>query len=230
MTLERCTVDAGVPLIQNKGILMVLKILYYALQATVFSIAILGKAVQLFLPSGLVITIIDENMEIPNFPAQFEKKYWAVKVTVNIDGVDHVRTIPLVKRPIKDIIADALFPITGMQIPGSENWLFVDEATGTVLPGTECNPPQYYTPISLSEDLFPFALVLFIFYALIKLNLVKTASNFITRIMTGFRTARMQHSIKSIEDRIDDIDRQIPEDLIEDIDFIKERAGRIKLI
>jgi hypothetical protein len=215
----------------------VVNAIHSACVLTLDVLKLIGKALRFSLPSGLAITLIDENGEVPDFTWE-DKLFWAVRVKLWGFGV---AIIPLPKTPVDKVWEFIVRPINP-PLSGSENWLYWDESTSTYKYGTEFTPNKFYHVLTDGvHDISLFALVSLVVYVLIKFKLIKTAFEFVKKVY-GWAWERwmyntvwdMDENIERMMDEIDnvtntseDIDNTL--DLTEMKELLNEIRNRIGL-
>lgn len=134
-----CSQNDGVHIDFYDFIRKVTQGLYYALNAGFWVCKIIGKAINIFMPSGCRLPLFD-GVNIPNFVLP-DKKFWAIRFTL-LDF--HIGTFPLLKRGLKAEWQSLVHSID-YGIPGSEDvFKFWDEALEIWKYGNEFSPVRRY--------------------------------------------------------------------------------------
>lgn len=136
------------------------------------------------LPFGPVIYI--KKLGVPWDFRIDSSKVWALSFPVLSDYVGEDLYIPL------NHAQGALLKLLEIPWPGSENWLYLDEDTDTVLPGHECSPQRFSSTFTIAESMLSMYIVFKIIKWFISCNMTKTAISFFMNWYYRFN-ALMKH-------------------------------------
>jgi len=225
--IDRANELEGISIVIYDGFQQVLDALYFTASAANALLKHFRLPVYMVLSSGVAVKLWNpELQEIPDFRWPKRRFAW---FAMEIMGYPVV--IKLTSNTIAggSIISDAINNLaSSTKIPGSENWEYKD-VDGEIKVGTLCNPPRFYSwTTDLTNDIFPFAMIVAIVIILAKLGFFEWAKRFISWLWKS----RYNRMIASTEDMVADVVKKVDDigsRLVSVEDIVGQDSVQVKL-